>query len=173
MAQLAEKLQPWLAALDERPRGGSRWLQDLRDHSASRFVELGFPSVRDEEWRFTNVAPIASSEFRPAPAARLAAGDLEAFLYADARFRLVIVNGRYSAELSRVSGLPPGFRFGSLASAVTDQADVVGRYLGKLAEPDHRAFAALNTAFTHDGAYVYVPDGVIFEHPLQIMFVSV
>jgi hypothetical protein len=49
MAHVAEKLQPWLAALDERPRGGSRWLQDLRDHAASRFVELGFPSVRDEE----------------------------------------------------------------------------------------------------------------------------
>ncbi len=67
MAQVAEKLQPWLAALDERPRGGSRWLQDLRDHAASRFVELGFPTVRDEEWRFTNVSPIASTEFKLAP----------------------------------------------------------------------------------------------------------
>ncbi len=173
MAQLAEKLQPWLAALDERPRGGSRWLQDLRDHAASRFVELGFPSVRDEEWRFTNVSPISSSEFRPAPAAPLAAAELETFLYADAPYRIVFVNGRYSAELSRASGLPPGFRFGSLATASADQADVVGRYLGKLADPDQRAFAALNTAFTHDGAFLYVPDGVVFEHALQIMFVSV
>jgi Fe-S cluster assembly protein SufD len=173
MPQVAEKLQPWLAALDERPRGGSRWLQDLRDHAASRFVELGFPSVRDEDWRFTNVAPIASSEFRPAPAAQLSADDLDTFLYAGARFRLVLVNGRFSAELSRTSGMPAGFRFGSLAAAVSEQADVVGRYLGKLAEPDHRAFAALNTAFTHDGAYVCVPDGVVFEHPLQIMYVSV
>ena len=43
MAQVAEKLQPWLASLEERPRGGSRWLQDLRDHAASRFAALGFP----------------------------------------------------------------------------------------------------------------------------------
>ncbi|HEY7498567.1 MAG TPA: Fe-S cluster assembly protein SufD [Vicinamibacterales bacterium] len=173
MAQVAEKLQPWLAALGERPRGGSRWLQDLRDHAASRFVELGFPSVRDEEWRFTNVAPIASSEFRIAQAATLNADDLETFLYAGARFRVVLVNGRYSPELSRTAGLPAGFRFGSLAAAAVEQADVVGRYLGKVAEPDHRAFAALNTAFTHDGAYVHVPDGVVLEHPLQIMYVSV
>ena len=69
MAQVMEQLQPWLAALDERPRGGSRWLQDLRDQAASRFVEQGFPTVRDEEWRFTNVAPIASSEFTLASAA--------------------------------------------------------------------------------------------------------
>jgi Fe-S cluster assembly protein SufD len=172
MAQVAEKLQPWLAALDQRPRGGSRWLQDLRDHAASRFVELGFPTVRDEEWRFTNVAPIAASEFRLAPAARLDAGVLDTFLYADAPFRLVIVNGRYAPELSRASGLPTGVRFGSLATAATEQADVVGRYLGKLADTGKRTFDALNTAFTHDGAYVYLPDGVVLEQPLQILFVS-
>ena len=172
MAQVAEKLQPWLAALEERPRGGSRWLQDLRDHAASRFVELGFPSVRDEEWRFTNVSPIASTEFRLAPSSKLESGVLDTFLYADAPFRLVIINGRFSPELSRTAGLPPGLKFGTLASAVTDQADIVGRYLGQLADPNVRAFTALNTAFTHDGAYVYVPDGLVFEQPLQILFVS-
>jgi Fe-S cluster assembly protein SufD len=172
MPQVAEKLQPWLAALDERPRGGVRWLQDLRDHAASRFVELGFPSTRDEEWRFTNVSPIASTEFRLAPPSKLDPAVLGTFLWADAPFRLVIVNGRFAPELSRTSGLPTGLRFGSLAAAVTEQADVVGRYLGQLADPNSRAFAALNTAFAHDGAYVYVPDGLVFEQPLQILFVS-
>ncbi|HET7220027.1 MAG TPA: Fe-S cluster assembly protein SufD [Vicinamibacterales bacterium] len=172
MAQVAEKLQPWLAALDARPRGGSRWLQDLRDHAASRFVELGFPTTRDEEWRFTSVAPIVSSEFRPAPAARLDADALNTFLYADAPYRVVVVNGRLATELSRASGLPKGVRFGSLASASIDHADVVGRYLGQLADTAARPFVALNTAFTHDGAYVYVPDGVVLERPLQILFVS-
>jgi Fe-S cluster assembly protein SufD len=172
MAQVADRLQPWLATLEARPRGGSRWLQDLRDHAASRFVELGFPSVRDEEWRFTNVSPIASTEFRPAPATRLAAEALDAFLYADAPFRLVIVNGRFAPELSRTSGLPTGMRFGSLAAASTEHADVVGRYLGQLADANARAFAALNTAFVHDGAYVFIPDGVVLEQPLQLLFVS-
>ena len=172
MAQVADRLQPWLVTLDARPRGGSRWLQDLRDHAASRFVELGFPTVRDEEWRFTNVAPIASTEFRQAPAARIDAHALDAFVYADAPFRLVIVNGRVAPELSRTSGLPTGMRFGSLATAATEHADVVGRYLGQLADANTRAFAALNTAFTHDGAYVFIPDGVVLQEPLQLLFVS-
>jgi Fe-S cluster assembly protein SufD len=172
MAQVAEKLQPWLAALDERPRGGARWLQDLRDQSASRFVELGFPSVRDEEWRFTNVSPIASTEFRVAPAVKLDASALNNFLYADAPLRLVVVNGKVSPELSRTPGLAPGMKFGSLATAAAEQSDVVARYLGQLADPSTRAFAALNTAFVHDGAFLYVPDGVVFERPLQILFVS-
>jgi Fe-S cluster assembly protein SufD len=156
MAQVAEKLQPWLAALDDRPRGGSRWLQDLRDHAASRFVELGFPSMRDEEWRFTNISPIASTEFKLAPSSKLDPAIIDTFLYADAPFRLVVLNGRVAPELSRTAGLPPGLKFGSLATACTEQADIVGRYLGQLADPNTRAFAALNTAFTHDGAYVYV-----------------
>ena len=172
MPQVAERLQPWLAALDERPRGGVRWLQDLRDHAASRFVEVGFPSTRDEEWRFTNVSPIASTEFRLAPPSKLDPAVLGTFLWADAPFRLVIVNGRVAPELSRTSGLPTGLKFASLATAVTEQADVVGRYLGQLADPNARAFAALNTAFTHDGAYVYIPDGLVLEQPLQILFVS-
>ena len=172
MAQVAEKLQPWLAALEERPRGGSRWLQDLRDHAASRFVELGFPSVRDEEWRFTNISPIASTEFRLAPPSKLDAAVIDTFLYADAPFRLVVLNGRVAPELSRTAGLPAGLKFGSLAAAATEQADIVGRYLGQLANPNTRTFAALNTAFTNDGAYVYVPDGLVFEQPLQILFVS-
>jgi len=86
---------------------------------------------------------------------------------------VVVVNGRFSPELSRTAGLPAGMKFGSLATAATEQADVVGRYLGQLADPNARAFAALNTAFTHDGAFLLVPDGVVFERPLQILFVSV
>jgi Fe-S cluster assembly protein SufD len=172
MAPVAEKLQPWLAALEERPRGGSRWLQDLRDRAASRFVEVGFPSPRDEEWRFTHVSSIVTSEFRPAPPATLQPETLDGFLYANAANRLVVVNGRYSPELSRTAGLPAGVRFGSLATATAEQADVVARYLGQLANFSDRPFAALNTAFTHDGAYVYLPDGVVLEQPLQILFVS-
>ena len=67
-------------------------------------------------------------------------------------------------------------RAGSLAAAINGdlQADseMVQRYLGQLADFSSRAFAALNTAFIEDGAYVHVPDGVVLEEPLQILFVS-
>jgi len=60
MPQLAERIRPWLTAVDERPQGAPRWLQDLRDRAASRFGALGFPTVRDEDWRFTNISPIVA-----------------------------------------------------------------------------------------------------------------
>jgi Fe-S cluster assembly protein SufD len=172
MAQTAEKLQPWLVAVDGRPQGGPRWLQDLRDRGASRFAALGFPTVRDEEWRFTNVAPIASTEFRAATPAVVTAAELATVPYASVGLRLVVINGRFSAELSALNGLPSGVRAGSLGAAVTGHADVVQRYFGQLADFNTRSFAALNTALTTDGAYVHIPDGVVLEQPLEILYLA-
>jgi len=174
VTQVAEKLQPWVAAIDQRPQGGPRWLQDLRDRAAARFAALGFPTVREEEWRFTNVAPIAAAEFRPTGADATQANEQEIanYLYSDAEYRLLIVNGRFVPGLSRTDGLPAGVRVGSLAAAVTEHADVVQRYLGQLADFGTKGFTALNTALAVDGAYVYIPDGVILEQPLHLLFVT-
>jgi Fe-S cluster assembly protein SufD len=173
MTTVVDKLQPWLTALETRPAGGPRWLQDLRARGAERFAALGFPTTRDEEWRFTSVAPIASTEFRVGPARRLSQDDLEGYLYAaEATHRVVVVNGRFSPELSRTAGLPPGMRIGSLAQALAEQPDELSRYVGRLAAVDSRAFVALNTALAADGAYVHVPAGTIVETPIQLLFVS-
>jgi Fe-S cluster assembly protein SufD len=172
MTQLAEKLQPWIAAIEERPQDGPRWLRDARDRAAARFAALGFPTVRDEEWRFTNVAPIASKEFRPAGPVSVSMDQIDSLPYGQSPFRLVLVNGRFSAELSRLKDLPHGVRAGSLAAAVTDHGDVVARYYAQAADYHSLAFVALNTALAGDGAYVYIPDGAIVEAPIEIMYVT-
>ena len=170
--QVAEKLQPWMAALDARPKDGPRWLQDLRDRAASRFAVLGFPTVREEDWRFTNVSPIAGTEFIIAPAAPVSAADVDSLPYGSMPLRLVVLNGRFSLELSRLIGLPSGVRAGSLAAAATEHAEVVQRYFGQLADFTVRGFVALNTALATDGAYVYIPDGVVMDVPLEILYLS-
>jgi Fe-S cluster assembly protein SufD len=173
MAQVAEKLQPWMAALERRPSGAPRWLQDLRDRAAVRFAALGFPTVREEEWRFTNVAPIASTEFVPPPdSVAVSEDELTRFHYAEDGYRIAIVNGRFSPELSRLKGMPTGVRVMSLAAAVDERTDVVQRYVGQLADFGDRAFTALNTTLASDGAYVYIPDGLVLEQPVQIAFVA-
>jgi Fe-S cluster assembly protein SufD len=175
MTQLAEKLHSWVAS--GRPAGGPRWLQDLRERAAARFTALGFPTVRDEEWRFTNPAPVVNGEYKRAdPSAPVTPQQVDRFVYGTATHRVVVVNGRYSPELSSVRGLPAGVRAGSLAGFVNGElqavAEVTQRYLGQLADFSDRAFAALNTAHLEDGAYVHVPDGVIVEEPVQVLFVS-
>ena len=122
MAQVIEKLQPWMAALEQRPQEGPRWLQDMRARGAAAFTDLGFPTTRDEEWRFTSVAPIASAELQPAPHAGVEIDEsaLDGFVFSQVPGnRIVVVNGVFSAALSRVGKLPQGMRAGSLAAAVT------------------------------------------------------
>src|SRR6478672_9952059 len=171
MTQVAEKPAVFATALEQRPQGGPRWLDDLRARGAARFAALGIPTVRDEDWRFTNVAPIGAIDFQPAGQISGTAERLTGFAYTDAPVRLVIVNGRFDTTLSRVKGLPSGVHAGSLASAITDHADVVQRYFGQLADFTSRSFVALNTAFVQDGAFVYVPDGVVLDTPIHIVFV--
>src|SRR6476620_9496294 len=108
MTQLAEKPSSFVSALERRPQGGPRWLEDLRARGAARFAALGIPTVRDEEWRFTNAAPLAAIDFAPAEPISGAAERLQAFPYTDAALRLVIVNGRFDTTLSRTKGLPAG-----------------------------------------------------------------
>ncbi len=175
MTQLAETLHPWVSTV--RPSGGPRWLQDLRERAAARFTTLGFPTVRDEEWRFTSVTPVVSVDYRLADsAAGVTPQQVDGFLYGAAPHRIVVVNGRFSPDLSRVHGLPAGVRAGSLAGHVNGDlqadAEVAQRYLGQLADFQDRAFAGLNTAHLDDGAYLYIPDGVAVDQPLQVLFVS-
>jgi Fe-S cluster assembly protein SufD len=172
MTQVLDKLQPWIAAVEQRSQGGPRWLQDVRDKAAARFAALGFPTVRDEEWRFTNVSPIASTEFRqPSPVA-LTPADLDALPYGRLPFRLTVLNGRFSKELSRLNDLPPGVRAGSLGAAFTEHGDEVGRFYAQAADYHSRSFVALNTALAADGAYLYIPDGTVLAQPIEILFVT-
>jgi Fe-S cluster assembly protein SufD len=172
MTQVVDRLQPWISVVERRPQGGPRWLQDVRGKAAARFAALGFPTVRDEEWRFTNVAPIASTDFQQAAPVAVSVDEVDALPYGHLPFRIAIVNGRFSAELSRLTNLPSGVRAGSLAAAFTEHGDEVARYYAQAADHHWRAFVALNTALAADGAYLFLPEGVVFEHPVEILFVA-
>ena len=144
--QVAEKLQPWMAVLESAAAGWTPLDAGPSRSRGARFAALGFPTVRDEEWRFTNVAPIARTEFTVAPPRAGQRREVDALPYGSLPLRLVVLNGRFSAELSRLIGLPSGVRAGSLAAAATEHAEVVPRYFGQLADFSTRGFVALNTA---------------------------
>jgi Fe-S cluster assembly protein SufD len=150
------------------------WLVEARRHAIDRFRALGFPTSRDEEWRFTSVAPIAERAFElPAGAARLEEARISPFRFADlASAEIVFVNGRHAPELSNVSGLPAGVYVGNLASAVRSNPTLVERHLGLLADVEHAPFAALNTAFLLDAACVLIPPRTVVESPIHVLFVT-
>jgi len=163
-------------ALQKESAGhGPAWLLPLRKAAISRFAELGFPTRRDEEWRFTNVTPITQASFTPAgrPETLPAAADLQRVAFEGAPFhRLVFVNGFYASSLSSPD-LPQGVRAGSLAEALEADSELIERHLGRYASFENAPFVALNTAFFEDGGFVHIPRGVIIEQPIHLLYLSI
>jgi Fe-S cluster assembly protein SufD len=159
----------------ETVRNGRSWTHPLRKAAISRFAEVGFPTVRDEEWKYTSVAPIVRVRFRRPP--RRSSGALSAVLkqfgFAElAENRLVFVNGHYSERLSSIHSMPEGVKICSLSAALIDHPAVVQPYLARYASYQDHSFVALNTAFMEDGAFVYIPKGRVIEAPIHLLFVS-
>jgi len=151
---------------------GSPRLAALRRQAIGRFAELGFPTTRHEEWRFTNVAPIARTEMTVATESpAVTAADIERYHYPDCT-QLVLVNGRLAPEHSRLEGLPEGVVVSSLAEAWQSYPDLVEEHLGRFAKFDEHTFVALNTALHADGVFVYVPKNTVIETPINVILVG-
>jgi Fe-S cluster assembly protein SufD len=175
MSSVAERHETYLTEygrfVQSRGNAAPGWLRELRDRGAARFSELGFPTVRQEEWRFTNVAPIADTPFRLADKAPTNAAECVARVaIPDAAARVVILNGRFAPELSETTKLPAGTVVGSLAQVIASGAPEVA-HLGQLAW-DNAPFVALNTAFLDDGAFVLIPPRTVIEGAIHIVVLN-
>jgi Fe-S cluster assembly protein SufD len=150
------------------------WLKKLRQEGFARFREAGFPTTRNEDWRFTSASAIAQTPFYLArnghslPSQK----DIHHFRIPGVDNQLVFIDGRFAAGLSLIGKLPNGVSVGSLAAELGRNPGGVENYLGRYLNLERDAFGALNTAFLEDGAYVHVSKGVVLESPVAILFVS-
>jgi Fe-S cluster assembly protein SufD len=152
-------------------RGGEpAFLAQLRDRAAQHFSQLGIPTPRREEWRFTNLREIAQTPYVIA-GANDTTPQIEPWAIPDS-CRLVLVDGQFVPELSTVDTLPPGVVLTSLADALQRSPELVEPHLGRLVDHSDHAFAALNTALFRDGAFLWLPAGAVVEQPIQLLFVS-
>jgi Fe-S cluster assembly protein SufD len=173
--------EAFLAAFEERERAGlvegPAWLHEARRGALARFAARGLPTTRDEEWKYTSIAPITATHFDLVADAtgEVPAEEALAPFLIEARSwnRLVFMNGRYVAKLSTIGPLPPGGRAGSLAEALFTDAEWIQPHLAEaIADERGAAFGALNAAFWTDGAIVHLPQGTRLDEPLQLLFVS-
>lgn len=160
----------------EKHTGQPSWLFPLRKAGIARFAELGFPTLEQEDWRFTNVAPIAKLPFKPfvqAASDGLTAERIAGLTFGKlAASRLVFVNGHYRAELSSPGSPQQGVVVSNLAAALAGDTGLIERHLGQQARDEDNPFTALNTAFFQDGGFVYVPAGKVVERPIHLLFIS-
>jgi Fe-S cluster assembly protein SufD len=150
------------------------WLELVRSSAMDRFEQLGFPSVRDEEWKYTNLAALAKDSFVPTISRNGIAVDVDRFAYPEtASAHLVVVDGFLREDLSTTAGLGEVVAI-DLFSAVSDARynKLVRKYLARNAGYHNNGLTALNTAFAQSGVFLWIPKNVKLERPLQISFVA-
>jgi Fe-S cluster assembly protein SufD len=173
VARWREEYESFRAA---RPSTEPEWLRARRAAGIAAFEQIGFPTLKHEDWRHTSVAPIARSRF--ARAAAMAADavdpavlDTLSFCQAFQGHQLVFVNGRYAPELSSAP-MADGVHLRSLREVLDRQPQLVEPYLDRQAVGPGRPFSALNSAFLDDGAAVFVPAGQVLADPIHLVFFS-
>jgi Fe-S cluster assembly protein SufD len=150
---------------------GPSWLARVRKKAIERFDKLGFPTLKNEEWRFTNLAPLTKVPFHLPSDDGDSHSEAQLSGWANtANFRLVFVNGRYAPQLSRPGQLPAGVVLGNLGAHWHEEW--VQQHLTHHALFQDHAFTALNTAFIQDGAILFLPRRQVVPDPIHFVFVS-
>lgn len=158
-------VEAYAAAAEELTSRDQAWLTPLRAAAMAAFGTSGFPSRKSEEWRYTSLAPLTSAVFAPAPAVVAAKTGLDNdLLLAGAKGpRLVFVNGRLDAGLSRMTSLPEGLELEWISGAPERASAQFRLEAGAL-----NAMKALNTAFLMDGLIIRIAPGAKIAAPIEI-----
>lgn len=151
------------------------FLHDIRKDALTKLKDLHFPTIKDEEWKYTNIAPLMKENFVLPEKVEATKID-EEFIYKNSFTdfdydRIVFINGKFSPQFSIIGELPKGAVIGSLAKAITENTEIVKKYIGKYSKVEH-AFTAMNQTYSTDGLFVYLPEGKMLERPLQVFFVN-
>ena len=176
VTELIKQEGSYLESLGElylaQPASGIDWLDRLRNTAMERFSELGFPSVKDEEWKYTNVAPIARMNLQ----ARSDAPDLEVpeFAVPEAReSQLVFVNGKLQRDRSSITSLPDDVTALDLVEACgSEHGAAIREHLARSADYVSSGFTALNTGFISDGVFIHLRRDAAVSQPIHLLFIA-
>ena len=157
------------------PGNGLDWLDRSRQSALDAFASSGFPTTRNEDWKYTRVAPIEKRNFKVAESngIRVQSGDVERFGLGSLDCeRLVFVDGRYVDALSRRNVMESGARITTLESAINASSQLLESHLGHYAILAGQPFSALNTAFMADGAVIHVKNRGGEQQPIHLLFIA-
>lgn len=155
-------------------RGG---LEARRRVAFDRFVAVGFPTTKQEDWRFTPIAAIAQRDWEVVSASRrldvsAEPADIKPFLFGTDWYALVFVDGVFSPELSNRKQLPTGVIAEPWSAGGGKAGELIDRYFGTIARREVTPFAALNEAFAGEGAIVHVAANASLTEPIQLVYLT-
>ena len=169
MQAVVQPKSVYLEAFETRTDTGPAWLDSLHERGIRAFEARGFPGPREEAWRKMNLRPITDAHFASAETQGAAPQALvERLGDLGDSYRLVFVDGRLAADLSDLAGLANGLTVTPFTEYDAAPPERLVAALGSRADIDWHPFAALNTAFFVDGAYIHVARGAMIEKPIAV-----
>ncbi|KAF0285858.1 Fe-S cluster assembly protein SufD [Spiribacter sp. SSL99] len=169
MEAVAQSKSVYLEAFEQLTQTGPEWLRPLHERGIHAFEARGFPGPREEAWRKTNLRPVTQTDFPVADSQGAAPKELvERLGELGESYRLVFVDGRLAADLSDLADLAKGLTVTPFSEYANQPPERLTAALGRRVDIDWHPFAALNTAFFADGAYVHVARGAMIEKPITV-----
>ena len=151
---------------------GSQWLQNLRRTAAEHFSELGFPTTRQESWRFTNIKDITRLDLDGRVQARLFDPQQITQHLVENAIQLLFVNGVFQPEHSGTDDLPAGVTIAPLHRALDEYEDLILDHLNQAASYQGKPFSALNAALLEHGALVHIAKNTALDRPIQLIYIN-
>jgi len=169
-------LETLLAGQPQLPASPLAWINALRAEAVNRLDVLKLPTLRDEEWRFTDISRLTKLSFSPALGATcLETADIAQFHIEEASTRLVFVDGFHAPQLSSAASCSTGDSgvvVSNLPKVLATHGAAIEAHLGRHAAFRDDVFAALNTAFLHDAAVIMAPRNVALAAPVHLLFIA-
>lgn len=148
-------------------------LNAQRAKAFASFEQSGFPDKKHEQYKYTDIAKLFEPDYglnlnrldipvNPHEVFKCDVPNMSTALY-------FVVNDTFYKEQLPKSSLPEGVLLGSLKEMAESHPDLVKNYYGQLADSSKDAVTAVNTMFAQDGFFIYVPDWVVVEKPLQLI----
>ncbi len=146
-------------------------LLKLRKEAIATFKEKGFPTIKDEEWKYTNLKNVLKAPYEIFSKNNVIEKTVvENYLLNDLNsYTMVFVNGIFSSDFSTIN--EENFVITNLASALQEDhyQDIISKHLGSIV-PKEDHFSALNTSYAKEGLFVYVPKGRVVDKMIQVLY---
>lgn len=165
-----EAAQRWLQDTVSIKDAGTGWMRALRETGHDAFSVSGLPTPSAEGWQYTNLRLLTSKNFTYSPApVRFDSAKIPQPLLKDSG-RVVIVNGQYHPQLSRI---PAGVEVMSLLDAADKKMEGLEHYMVSVGDLGGQPFKALNTAYTRDGIVIRVAAKQVVTQPIEILYYNI
>lgn len=151
-------------------------LHSRRKEAINAFTQLGFPTTKNEEWKYTDIKGLLKQDFDFVPSnttSHLAPADLESLLIQEADANIIIfINGVYNPALSKIVSPAEELVIQDFSEAYASHTELIDKYFAKFANYEKDAFTALNTAFVQQGIFIHVPANKVVVKPVMLYFIS-